>query len=169
MKKRIVAILGLLVLYSCTNTYPVFCTKYPVSFSCELSKPPFNSLNTLGYFLTVRAKATHDGYIVRFPDGSQQEYLYTEIQNRVFQFGLAGIIIGCPYFAEGTAYAYDLGCPQCDRSSVRLNVSTDGIASCAVCKSEYNLNNDGISETGSSRPLYRYQTTRNGAYLMIHN
>ena len=77
--------------------------------------------------------------------------------------------LGCPYFDEGTAYAYDLGCPQCDRSSVRLNVSTDGIASCAVCKSEYNLNNDGISETGSSRPLYRYQTTRNGTYLMAHN
>ena len=91
------------------------------------------------------------------------------MQNRVFQFGLAGIIVGRPYFGEGEMYAYDLGCPQCDRSSSRLIVDTGGMATCGKCSSRYDLNNGGVAYDGNSRPLYRYQTTLNGNFLMVHN
>lgn len=167
--KRLVILLFMLPFVSCTRTYNIFSDKYPVSFSCDISISPFNSTNTLGYFLSIYSKSTKDGYKVKSPNGNVQEFPYTEIQNRVFSFGLAGIIIGRPYFGEGEIYAYDLGCPQCDRSSAKLNVNTEGIATCSRCNNSYNLNNNGIAQSGDSRPLYRYQTTLNNKILMIHN
>ena len=169
MKKRHLILWVIIVIASCTNTYNVFSTKYLVSFSCDVSLPPFNSTATLGHFLSVRPTATKDGYKVRFPDGTERAYPYTEVQNRVFEFGLAGIIIGRPYFGEGEVYAYDLGCPQCDRSSARLSVGVDGMASCSKCSNVYDLNNGGVAQSGESRPLYRSRTTLNGDFLMVHN
>ena len=169
MKKRYLIPLLMFVVAACTRTYSVYSHKYPVSFSCDITSSPFNSTNTLGYFLTVRPTSTKDGYKVGLPDGIERIFPYTEVQNRVFQFGLAGIIVGRPYFGEGEMYAYDLGCPQCDRSSSRLIVDTGGMATCGKCSSRYDLNNGGVAYDGSSRPLYRYQTTLNGNFLMVHN
>lgn len=166
--RRLLLILSILALSACTQTYSVYSDKYFVSFSCDISKVPFNSLHTLGHFLTVRPKSTKDGYRVKLPDSAEREYPYTEVQSRVFSFGLAGLIIGQPYFEEGI-YAYDLGCPQCDKSSVRLSVGADGIATCSRCTSTYNLNNGGMPQTGTDKPLYRYRTTRNGNIVMVHN
>lgn len=167
--KRLSFLLFILSIVSCTRTYNIFSDKYPVSFSCDISLSPFNSTNTLGYFLSIYSKSTKDGYKVKAPNGNVQEFPYTEIQNRVFSFGLAGIIIGRPYFGEGEIYAYDLGCPQCDRSSAKLNINMEGIATCSRCDNRYDLNNNGIAQSGDSRPLYRYQTTLNNKILLIHN
>ena len=169
MKRGYLYLLVVIVLCSCRESYSVFSNKYPVSFSCDVSVAPFNSTSTYGYFLSIRPKATKDGYKVKRPDGAEHEYPYTEVQSRVFSFGLAGLIVGRPYFGEGEIYAYDLGCPQCDRSSVRLSVNTDGIASCSRCGSTYDLNNGGMPQSVSERPLYRYRTSLNGNRLMVHN
>ena len=166
--RRLLLILSVLALGACTQTYSVYSNKYFVSFSCNISTTPFNTLHTLGHFLTVRPKSTKDGYRVKSPDSTEREYPYTEVQSRVFSFGLAGLIIGQPYFEEGI-FAYDLGCPKCDKESVRLTVSADGIATCSRCNSSYNLNNGGMPQSGTDKPLYRYRTTRNGNTLMIHN
>ena len=168
MMRRYFLLLVILFLGACTQTYNVFSDKYFVSFSCDVSVAPFNSLHTLGYFLSVRPKTAKDGYKVKTPDGTEREYPYTEVQSRIFSFGLAGLIIGQPYFEE-SIYAFDLACPQCDKSSARLVVDIDGMASCFNCQSIYNLNNGGMPQSGSSKPLYRYRTTRNGNTLVIHN
>lgn len=159
----------LLALHACTRSYEIYSTKYRVSFSCDISLPPFNSLNTLGHFLAVRPTAAKDGYKVRLPNGKEQQFPFTEIQNRIFEFGLAGILIGRPYFGEGEIYAYDLACPQCDKSSARLTANTDGIATCAKCGNVYDLNNSGVALNSDSRPLYRYRTRLNGNTLIIQN
>lgn len=166
--KRPLLFLAIAALGACTQTYGVFSDKYYVSFSCDISMPPFNSIHTLGNFLAVRPKSTKDGYRVTFSDGTEREYPYTEVQSRVFSFGLAGLIIGQPYFEE-SVYAYDLGCPQCDRSSARLTIHADGMASCSRCQSTYNLNNGGMPQSGAEKPLYRYRTSRNGNTLVVHN
>ena len=168
MVRRCFLLLAILFFGACTQTYNVFSDKYFVSFSCDVSMAPFNGLHTLGYFLSVRPKTTKDGYKIKTPDGTEREYPYTEVQSRVFSFGLAGLIIGQPYFEE-SVYAFDLACPQCDKSSTRLVVDIDGMASCSTCQSVYNLNNGGMPQSGSSRPLYRYRTTRNGNTLVVHN
>lgn len=168
MTRRLLLILSILTLGACTQTYSLYSDKYFVSFSCNISTAPFNSLHTIGHFLTVRPKSTKDGYRVKSPGSAEREYPYTEVQSRIFSFGLAGLIIGQPYFEEGI-YAYDLGCPQCDKSSARLTVNTDGIATCSRCNSTYNLNNGGMPQSGTNKPLYRYRTTRNGNIVTIHN
>ena len=167
--KKAIALFLILMGVACSRSYEVYSTKYPVSFSCDISKSPFNKVQTSGYFLTVRPTPAKDGYKVREPDGREHTIPYTEVHSRVFSFGLAGLIIGKPYFGDGAYYAYDLGCPQCDLPSVRLTTTTEGTATCAKCGTTYDLNNGGIAKTGDSRPLYRYRVSPNGHTLMIHN
>ena len=167
--KKAIALFLILIGVACNRSYEVYSTKYPVSFSCDISKSPFNKVQTSGYFLTVRPTPAKDGYKVREPDGREHTIPYTEVHSRVFSFGLAGLIIGKPYFGDGAYYAYDLGCPQCDLPSVRLTTTIEGTATCAKCGTTYDLNNGGIAKTGDSRPLYRYRVSPNGHTLMIHN
>ena len=167
--KKAIALFLILIGVACSRSYEVYSTKYPVSFSCDISKSPFNKVQTSGYFLTVRPTPAKDGYKVREPDGREHTIPYTEVHSRVFSFGLAGLIIGKPYFGDGAYYAYDLGCPQCDLPSVRLTTTIEGTATCAKCGTTYDLNNGGIAKTGDSRPLYRYRVSPNGHTLMIHN
>ncbi len=169
MKGKTILLLALFFVVACSRSYEVYSSKYPVSFSCDISKSPFKKIQTSGYFLSVRSTATKNGYKVKDFDGKEQTFPYTEVQNRVFSFGLAGLIVGKPYFGDEMIYAYDLGCPQCDRASAPLNVSGDGTASCLKCNNIYDLNNGGIAKTGDSRPLYRYRTTLNGSMLIVHN
>lgn len=169
MKKFLIVFAFSLITGACSRSYEEFSSKYFVTFSCDISKSPFNKVQTSGYFLSVRPTPAKDGYIVRDPNGQEQEYPYTEVQNRVFNFGLAGLIVGKPYFGDGQFYAYDLGCPQCDRASVSLDVNLEGIASCSKCNSSYGLNDGGMPRTGDSRPLYRYRATLNGNLLVLHN
>ena len=167
--KKAIALFFILMGAACSRSYEVYSSKYPVIFSCDISRSPFNKVQTSGYFLTVRPTPAKDGYKVREPDGREHTIPYTEVHSRVFSFGLAGLIIGKPYFGDGAYYAYDLGCPQCDLPSVRLTTTIEGIATCAKCGTTYDLNNGGIAKTGDSRPLYRYRVSPNGHTLMIHN
>lgn len=167
--KTILLLFVLFVAVACSRSYEVFSNKYPVSFSCDISKSPFNKIQTLGYFLSVRPTPAKDGYRVKDLDGKEYTSPYTEVQNRVFSFGLAGLIIGKPYFGDDAIFVYDLGCPQCESASVHLSVGSNGIAACSKCGNSYDLNNGGIASAGDSRPLYRYRTTLNGTRLMVHN
>lgn len=169
MKKALILLL-ILVGAACSRSYEVFSNKYPVFFSCDISQSPFDKVQTSGYFLAVRLTPMKDGYKVRLPEGKEEPPIpLTERELRTFRFGLAGLIVGKPYFGNEEFYAYDLGCPQCDRASTSLNVNSEGIATCAKCGTIYDLNNSGIAKTGDSRPLYRYQTTLNTNILMVHN
>ena len=169
MRAKFIACIILLVGVACSRSYEVYSSKYPVSFSCDISQSPFNKVQTSGYFLSVRPTPTQDGYKVREPDGREHTIPYTEVHSRVFHFGLAGLILGKPYFGDGDYYAYDLGCPMCDSPSTRLNVSMEGTAHCAKCGTTYDLNNSGVATTGTSRPLYRYHASLGGNTLMVHN
>lgn len=146
----------------------LYSSKYPVSFSCDISMPPFNSIHTLGCFITVRQRPTKDGYTVYTNTGMTYEYPLTEVQSRVFSFGLAGLIIGSPRCAEGEVYAYDLGCPQCDVSSARLSITKEGLAICNKCGNTYDLNNNAKSAEDNSCP-YRYRTMLEKNFLMVYN
>ena len=163
------ALIVSLALQACTRAYEVYSNKYRVSFKCDIGQSPFNGINTLGHFLAVYLNGTKDGYKVRLPDGTEIQPPYTEIQNRVFHFGLAGILVGRPILGEGEVYAYDLACPQCDKASARLIANTGGVATCSTCENKYDLNNSGIALDSDSRPLYRYRTTLNGSNLVVHN
>ncbi len=169
MKTKAILLLLILIGAACSRSYEIYSNKYPVTFSCDISKSPFNKVQTLGYFLSVRPILGKSEYKVCEPDGREQTIPYTEVHSRVFCFGLVGLIIGKPYFGDEEYYAYDLGCPHCDRASSPLSIGGDGVATCMVCHNTYDLNNSGVSKTSDSRPLYRYRTSLNGNRLMVHN
>ena len=154
---------------ACSRSYELYHTRDTVTFSCDISRPPFNKVQTSGYFLSVRPILGKSEYKVREPDGREHTIPYTEVHSRVFSFGLAGLIIGKPYFGDEEYYAYDLGCPKCDVPSARLAVSEEGTATCSKCSTIYDLNNGGIPKVGESRPLYRYRVSLSGHTLMVHN
>ena len=167
--KKAIALFFILMGAACSRSYELYHTRDTVTFSCDISRSPFNKVQTSGYFLSVRPILGKSEYKVREPDGREQTIPYTEVHSRVFSFGLAGIIIGKPYFGDGDYYAYDLGCPSCDLPSTRLTVSMEGTATCAKCGTSYDLNNSGVATTGTSRPLYRYHASLGGNTLMVHN
>ena len=71
--------------------------------------------------------------------------------------------------------AYDLSCPNCDRSSYRLTLPGNGSAKCNHCGITYDLNNNGwiLSTTDSTadnlRALYRYKINYNGVAINVFN
>lgn len=158
---------------SCHDSYQEFCTQYPVSFVCDITYAPFNSVASMGQFLSVRLKANHTTYIVYNPalDKTTEEPV-SEVEARSFVFGLGGLIIGQPYFNDGrsTYYAYDLACPHCDRAWARLTIDALGNAACSHCEAVFDLNNGGIVVEGEGRPLYRYRVTQSSVNtLYVHN
>ena len=169
MRAKFIACIILLVGVACSRSYEVYSSKYPVSFSCDISQSPFNKVQTSGYFLSFRPTSLKDGFKVREPNGKEHTIPYTEVQSRLFKLGLGGLIIGKPYFGDETYYAYDLACPHCDRASSPLSIDEEGFATCAKCHHAYDLNNSGMPKTGDSRPLYRYRTSISANTLVVHN
>lgn len=163
----------LLTTSGCEDSYNEFCTHYPVTFSCDITFAPFNVVCSMGQFLTVRLKADHTAYTVCNPAlGTTTEHPLSEVEARSFLFGLGGLIIGQPYFNDGSSqyYAYDLACPHCDRASARLTLDAQGQATCSRCDAVFDLNNGGLVVQGEGRPLYRYRITQSTlTTLYIHN
>lgn len=173
MKRGILLISLLLMAASCQkNSYNRFCTKYKVYFRCETNVSPYNQLTTPGRFLSVRKS---DGLLILTDcDGETRREPLSDVNNRSFMMGLAGLIIGTPTFNNDdfSIWAYDLGCPECDVESRRLKVSLTGTASCSKCGGEWNLNADGscINTDGKERrPLYRYPTSYVNGVFKVSN
>ena len=163
--------LATFLLMGCTESYQEYCTQYPVTYSVDITYAPFNQVASMGQFICIRPKSNHASVTVTSLTGKSTEVALSETERRSFSFGLAGLIIGQPYFNDGTAYyAYDLACPACDRAAARLEMDEQGKASCPLCDNVYDLNNGGIIVSGSGRPLYRYRVTQSSAgTLFVHN
>ena len=71
-------------------------------------------------------------------------------------------------------YAYDRECPNCfdpnalPVKSKPLSVSTNGLATCKVCKRQYDLNNDGFVSSGDNgKRLTRYRANTTGPFGVL--
>lgn len=161
-----------LLLTSCQSDYKEFCTLYAVNYTCDLTYPPYNTLCTMGQFVSVRPHLSDGTCLVTTLSGRETTQALTEVERRTFQWGMAGLIVGQPYFGDELTpyYAYDLGCPHCDLASARLTLDEQGMATCPRCGDVFNLNNGGICEQGEGRPLYRYHVTQSSlGTLYVHN
>lgn len=161
----------LLLFAGCEGDYKEFCTQYQVSFSCDITNVPYNAVNSMGQFITIRRKTGSTSCTVFNPSlDTTTEVALSEVEARSFVLGLGGLILGQPYFGNGGIYAYDLACPACDRASARLAINTLGYATCPKCHNVYDLNNGGLVTEGEGRPLYRYRVTQSSvSTLFVHN
>ena len=86
-----------------------------------------------------------------------------------------GIIVGFGTLnIPAVFYAFDRECPNCfDPNAIPirskpLSVSTNGLASCAVCHRQYDLNNDGFISTGDpGKRLTRYHASTTGPFGVL--
>lgn len=136
-----------------------------------------------GVFCTVSLINENGAQYYAFTNNSglPEKTILTDLdKQRTHILGLNnGLIIGYGKLSDPlTFYAYDLECPNCfdpDAIPVRskkLSISTSGIATCNVCKRQYDLNNSGIIISGDKgNKLTRYRASTTGAYgtLSVYN
>ena len=92
-----------------------------------------------------------------------------------------GIIVGYGNLSTGTSgaytfYAFDAQCPNCfdynaiPVKSYPLTMNTASIATCAICKRQYNMNTGGNCTNDSGKGLTTYRSSTTGAfgYLVIN-
>lgn len=150
----------------------IYSTKYPVRFFFEINRSAelFNTMGNPGMYVTIRQV---EG-LIRITDvtGKHHDYDPTKLGTD-FLYGLGGLIVGNTVMNEPVAY--DLSCPNCDRSSYRLTLPGNGSAKCNHCGITYDLNNNGwiLSTTDSTadnlRALYRYKINYNGVAINVFN
>lgn len=174
MKRQIFALILILTVSGCSKigNYQVYSNKYPVNYSCNTTISPFNQINSLGRFVSVRIKGME--LEVTDSDGNTSSHQMSETDMRSFSFGLGGLIIGTPSLNNDnvSVYAFDLACPICDKAKHRLTFNYLGIAKCSNCNSTWNLNNNGFIQNSTvkeTRPLYRYPVSIYNNYITIRN
>lgn len=171
-----IAVLAALFLVPCScDIDSMYSTRYRVLFVLD-NLPNYDKLSCVidnpGVYAQLRYKQVGGKQFVEVtsPTGS---YLFTDAITSQAFLGLGGLIFGTNYNLE--LMAFDLACPICEQSSIRLSYGDDGIASCRHCGSSFNLNNYGAIEKvgakvqGTVRGLLRYRPIYFGTLLQIVN
>lgn len=153
-----------------TSTYskknPVRCDFLVPGLYAELN----SIVGSYGQAVTVRQSTNK----IRMTSAASSNEYPMDATQKYFLFGLGGVIVGTNF--EGTYFAYDLACPNCDRVAYRLSVSNTNEATCGHCKIKYSLNYDGVITEKpndcihtSPRGLYQYRIAYDGMYIHIYN
>ncbi len=167
-----VAALNLVSSCGLDDANSIYSNKYPVRFFFEINRSAelFNTMGNPGMYVTIRQV----NGLIRITDvtGSHHDYDPTRLGTD-FLYGLGGLIVGNTVMGEPVAY--DLACPNCDRSNYRLTLPGNGSAKCNHCGIIYDLNNNGwilstVDSTADNlRALYRYKINYNGAAVNVFN
>jgi hypothetical protein len=113
---------------------------------------PYNQARSFGQFICIKQGANIGQYRVTDAIGKTQTVNIPEIhlQQGRFYYGLGGLIIGTPSMGDGTIWAYDWACPDCDLARYRVEIDyTMGHATCPRCATKFDLNSGGIAIEGS--------------------
>lgn len=132
----------------------------------------FNVMGNYGEYATIRGMKGQGKIQMSSNVGTTEYPMTADMQG--FEFGLGGLIVGTSYFGEH--FAYDLACPNCNRSDRRLTIGDAGIAKCAKCGLSYDLNNYGVISAASHtdlhtnpRGLLRYRIVYDEVNLRVFN
>ena len=135
--------------------------------------------NAPGIYCTIKKSVRNGATYFDFSNnaGANSSAIFNAIDNRrTLIVGMNnGIIVGYGTLNNpATFYAYDLECPNCfDPNAIPvkskpLSVSTSGIATCNVCKRQYDLNNNGFVSSGEQGDkLTRYHASTTGPFGVL--
>ena len=130
--------------------------------------------NAPGLFCTIRRinAAGADKFHFESSDGQTSEKSLNGVdkQRRMIIGYNNGLIVGFGNLSTpSTFYAYDRECPNCfdpnyiPVRSKPLRISTTGIATCNLCKRQYDLNNGGnIIKGDGGKKMTRYRASTTG-------
>ena len=170
-----VVFLFLMAVTSCEEMTDVYSNRefvrcnFIVSSYTEL----FGVMGNYGQFASIRQAGNGKLRMTSGATGKYTDYTPDKIQS-YFSYGLGGLIVGTNY--NGEDLCYDLACPQCDASSIRLNLTDNGFAKCPKCNVTFDLNNYGVINSIDStktynnlRGLYRYHIVFDGTNVSMYN
>ncbi|MBO4597706.1 MAG: hypothetical protein J5676_07500 [Bacteroidaceae bacterium] len=174
MKKNLnrIILMALLCFWAsaCGDVYNSGST-YRVNFTCNVSFSPYNVAQSMGQFISIR-KTSSSKLLITKMDGTTHTQTLTEAKQLSVYLGLGGLILGTPTLNNDNAglVCYDLACPACNLGSARVSFDDKGIAKCASCGNQYDLNNGGILIEGKGRPLWNYRLTQSlDGSVQVHN
>lgn len=147
MYKVIVAVVLLLGMVSCGDTYQSDIPNMRVRMEIDLLQSPYFKINESTYFLEVKQPSKYNEYV-----------------------GYSGLIIG--YTVLNGFCVYDLCCPIEAQQNVRVSIQKESWkAVCSQCGSEYDLMNNGVLTKGEKGAYLKpYKAEKTGEYsLYIHN
>lgn len=167
-----------LLFSGCKKAEPLY-SNHAVRFVFQNTQlvPQLNSaLNNPGEFCTITSN--NNQYVFHSPS-INEDYVHnrTEIERQSkYILGLNGLIVGTPIIAEQLSnrqvpVCYDLACPSCyeNLSITRaLTLQENQKASCGRCGHTYYLNNQGVTDDGSTS-LYRYRLSYGNNTLVASN
>ena len=138
-----------------------------------------------GVFCRVSYEASSRSFVFASNQGQQSKSRLNAKETEMGFYGRIGmnngIIVGYGNLSTGasgayTFYAYDAQCPNCfdynaiPVKSYPLTMNTAGIATCAKCKRQYNMNTGGncVNDSGKGLTTYRSSTTGALGYLVVN-
>ena len=142
-----------------------------------------------GVFCLIKYDASKKAFVFSSNQGQNSTSPMTAIEQQqgfASRMGMnnTGIIVGYGNLSTNGAggyvfYAFDRECPNCfdynaiPMKSYPLTMDTKGIATCANCKRQYNMNTGGncinsISSSDKGMTSYRCSTTGAWGYLVVN-
>ncbi|MBO4659057.1 MAG: hypothetical protein J5637_05490 [Prevotella sp.] len=178
MRRLVIALLCAMLCSSCGDTqneYTIGACYFVVDNSIhqDATLASAMNVNAPGVFCTITKDIRNGANCFIFSNNTGQNSssnLNALDSRRTLILGYNnGIIVGFGTLSSpATFYAFDRECPNCfdpqaiPMRSHPLSVNASGMATCATCKRQYNLNNDGFvasGENGKRLTRYRAQTT----------
>lgn len=172
-KARIMLLTLLLTAVSCNSdfTYSSYPCYLVIDNSIHQNSTLASAMNAVspGVFCTIAVNEARKQYVFTNSHGQKSEANFTAVDLRLSrQVGMNDAVIVGFGSLSNQFYAFDRECPMCfspDAIPVRsrpLAIGEDGMATCSVCKRQYNMNTGGncISEGGvKGMTLYHASTT----------
>lgn len=138
-----------------------------------------------GVFCHISYEASSRSFVFASNQGQQSKSRLNAKETEMGFYGRIGmsngIIVGYGNLSTGasgayTFYAYDAQCPNCFNynaipvKSYPLTMNSAGIATCAKCKRQYNMNTGGncVNDSGKGLTTYRSSTTGALGYLVVN-
>lgn len=159
-----------LIFTACEDESPY--SGYRVNFTFDSTIHPYNQAKSPGQFICVRKGSNIGEYRLTDAMGNETRVNIPQmqLQQSPFYYGLGGLIIGTPMAMDGTIWAYEWACPNCDLASKRVKIDREmGYATCPECGVKFDLNSGGIAIEGKSRPMWHYRIFGPDNSLVIQN
>lgn len=185
-RKTFLVVMAALVLTACGGDdykYSSFHCNLTIDNNTHKDQTLNSALNPLapGTFCkisyTVRSGASY--FVFQNNQGASTESIFNAIDERLESqkhLGMNnGVIVGYGNMsADQGLYAYDAECPNCfdydaiPMRSYPVTMSNTGIATCAHCKRQYNMNTGGNCTNNSGKGLTSYRATTTGVNGQLH-
>lgn len=180
---KIALALPLLFTVACSGddyTYSSYHCNLVIDNATHLDATLASAMNMMspGVFCKITYNNSKKAYVFTNNQGQSSSTPLTasEIERlgRTSRVGLNnGLIVGYGSLSSTdsgyTFYAFDAECPNCfdfnaiPLRSYPLSMTSDGIAKCAICKRQYNMNTGGNCTNNTGKGLTTYRAASSGA------